>query len=143
MKYSIYLIIGVIGSTLSHMLGGWDLALQTLLIFMAVDYITGLLVAGVFKKSPKTKNGSLSSLIGWKGLCRKGVALLIVLVACRLDLLVGTEFIRDTVIIAYCTNELISIIENAGIMGIPIPKPLIDAIDTLKSKGCNNDELCK
>lgn len=141
MKYSIYTIIGIIGGTLSYMLGGWDLALQTLLIFMGVDYITGLIIAGVFKKSPKSENGSLSSMIGWKGLCRKGVALLIVLVACRLDMLVGTNFIRDAVVIAYCTNEVISIIENAGIMGIPIPKALTDAIDALKQKGGNNDEL--
>ena len=56
-------------------------------------------------------------------------------------MLVGTNFIRDAVIIAYCTNEVISIIENAGIMGIPIPKPLTDAIDALKQKGGNNDEL--
>lgn len=134
MKNVVTGVIGVIGGTISYALGGWDLALQTLLIFMAVDYVTGLIVSGVFKKSPKTKHGGLSSLIGWKGLCRKGMALIIVLVACRLDMLVGTDFIRDAVVIAYCTNEAISIIENAGIMGVPIPKPIMNAIETLKSK---------
>ena len=124
MKYTVSAIAGVVGSIITYALGGWDLALQTLLIFMAVDYITGLIVAGVFKKSPKTKKGGLSSLIGWKGLCRKGMALMIVLIACRLDMLIGTEFIRDAVVIAYCTNEAISIIENAGIMGVPIPKAI-------------------
>ena len=134
MKYTVSAIAGVVGSIITYALGGWDLALQTLLIFMAVDYITGLIVAGVFKKSPKTKKGGLSSLIGWKGLCRKGMALMIVLIACRLDMLIGTEFIRDAVVIAYCTNEAISIIENAGIMGVPIPKAITKAIESLKSK---------
>ena len=134
MKYTVSAIAGVVGSIITYALGGWDLALQTLLIFMAVDYITGLIVAGVFKKSPKTKKGGLSSLIGWKGLCRKGMALMIVLIACRLDMLIGTEFIRDAVVIAYCTNEAISIIENAGIMGVPIPKTITNAIESLKSK---------
>lgn len=134
MKYTFSAVVGIIGGALTALLGGWDLAIQTLLIFMAIDYITGLMIAGIFHKSPKTKSGSLSSLIGWKGLCRKGMVLLIVSVAVRLDMLVGTDFIRDAVVIAYCTNEAISIIENAGIIGIPIPKPILNAIDTLKNK---------
>ena len=139
MKYTFSAVVGIIGGALTALLGGWDLAIQTLLIFMGIDYITGLMIAGIFHKSPKTKNGSLSSLIGWKGLCRKGMVLLIVSVAVRLDMLVGTDFIRDAVVIAYCTNEAISIIENAGIIGIPIPKPILNAIDTLKNKEDNNN----
>ena len=135
MKYTFSAAVGIIGGALTALLGGWDLAIQTLLIFMGIDYITGLMIAGIFHKSPKTKSGSLSSLIGWKGLCRKGMVLLIVSVAVRLDMLVGTDFIRDAVVIAYCTNEAISIIENAGIMGVPIPKPITNAIEALKSKG--------
>lgn len=134
MKYTFSAVVGIIGGALTALLGGWDLAIQTLLIFMGIDYITGLMIAGIFHKSPKTKSGSLSSLIGWKGLCRKGMVLLIVSVAVRLDMLVGTDFIRDAVVIAYCTNEAISIVENAGIIGIPIPKPILNAIDTLKNK---------
>ena len=134
MKYTFSAAVGIIGGVLAALLGGWDLAIQTLLIFMGIDYITGLMIAGIFHKSPKTKSGSLSSLIGWKGLCRKGMVLLIVSVAVRLDMLVGTDFIRDAVVIAYCTNEAISIVENAGIIGIPIPKPILNAIDTLKNK---------
>lgn len=134
MKYTFSAVVGIIGSSIAALLGGWDLAIQTLLIFMGIDYITGLMIAGIFHKSPKTESGSLSSLIGWKGLCRKGMVLLIVSVAVRLDMLVGTDFIRDAVVIAYCTNEAISIVENAGIIGIPIPKPILNAIDTLKNK---------
>ena len=71
MKYTFSAVVGIIGGALTALLGGWDLAIQTLLIFMGIDYITGLMIAGIFHKSPKTKSGSLSSLIGWKGLCRK------------------------------------------------------------------------
>ena len=84
--------------------------------------------------SEKTPNGALESRAGWKGLCRKGVTLLVVLVACRLDLVMGSNFIRDAVIIAFVANETISIIENAGLMGIPIPAAIMRAIEILKNK---------
>lgn len=142
MKNIFSTFIGIIGSTLASLLGGWDMALQTLIIFMTIDYITGLMVAGIFNKSTKTKHGALESVAGWKGLCRKGVALLIVLIACRLDLLTGANLIRDAVVIAYCTNEAISIIENAGLMGVPIPTRLTKAIEALKSKEDDNNENC-
>lgn len=134
MKNGICTIIGVVGSFIASLFGGWDTALVTLMIFMAVDYITGLVVAGVFHRSPKTDNGTLESRAGWKGLCRKGVTLLVVLVACRLDLIMGSSFIRDAAIIAFITNETISIIENAGLMGLPIPAVLVRAIEILKQK---------
>ena len=127
-------LIGVIGGFIASLFGGWDAALVTLIIFMAIDYITGLIVAGVFHNSEKTANGALESRAGWKGLCRKGVTLLVVLVACRLDLVMGSNFIRDAVIIAFVANETISIIENAGLMGIPIPAAIMRAIEILTNK---------
>lgn len=126
--------IGVVGSAIAALFGGWDAALITLMIFMAVDYVTGLLVAGVFHNSEKTPNGALESRAGWKGLCRKGVTLLVVLVACRLDLVTGANFIRDAVVIGFIANETISIVENAGLMGVPIPAVITRAIDVLKHK---------
>jgi toxin secretion/phage lysis holin len=126
--------IGAVGGFISAAFGGWTSAMTTLLIFMAIDYITGVLVAGVFKKSKKTRNGALESRAGFKGLCRKGVMLLIVLVACRLDIELNTTYIRDAVCIAFIANETISIIENAGLMGVPIPKAITKAIELLKSK---------
>lgn len=84
----------------------------------------------------------MESRAGWKGLCRKGVTLLVVLVACRLDLLTGANFIRDAVVIAFIANEAISILENAGLMGVPIPVVITRAIDVLKNKaegGGEND----
>jgi len=134
MKEAICTGIGVVGSAIAALFGGWDAALITLMIFMAVDYVTGLLVAGVFHNSEKTPNGTLESRAGWKGLCRKGVTLLVVLVACRLDLVTGANFIRDAVVIGFIANETISIVENAGLMGIPIPAVIMQAIDVLKHK---------
>ena len=126
MKEWICTAIGVAGSFIASLFGGWDAALATLVIFMAIDYVTGLIVAGVFHNSGKTENGALESRAGWKGLCRKGVSLLVVLVACRLDLITGTNFIRDAVVIAF--------VENAGLMGINIPPAITAAIEVLKKK---------
>ena len=114
--------------------GGWSDALITLIVFMALDYVTGLIVAGIFKRSKKSENGALESRAGFKGLCRKGVALMIVLVAVRLDIIMHTTYIKDAVIIAFVVNESISIIENAGLMGIPIPPVIAKAIDVLRNE---------
>ncbi len=134
MKTTLLAAIGGLGGIITGIFGGWDSALITLIIFMIVDYLTGLLVAGVFHNSGKTHNGALESRAGFKGLCRKGVMLLLVLVACRLDLITGTNFIRDAVVIALIANETISIIENIGLMGVPIPAVLMRAIEVLKEK---------
>lgn len=134
MKLSVCSIVGVIGSAISALLGGWDSSLATLLIFMGIDYFSGLIVAGIFHKSTKTDTGTLESNTGFKGICRKGMILLIVLVAHRLDLAVSTSYIRDAVIIAFIANELISIVENAGLMGVPMPDVIVKAIDILQNK---------
>ena len=135
MEYkTVLIVLGVVGGAISSYLGGWDTALQTLIIFMALDYITGLIVAGVFHKSTKSESGALESRAGFKGLCRKGVALLIVLMGCQLDLMAGTDFIRDACVIAFVTNEALSIIENAGLMGVPVPEVITKGIEILKSK---------
>ena len=133
-KEKICALIGMGGSLIASLFGGWDAALVTLLIFMGIDYVTGLIVAGVFHASGKTATGALESHAGWKGLCKKGMTLLVVLVACRLDLMMGSNFIRDAVVIAFVANETISIIENAGLMGIPIPAAIMRAIEILKNK---------
>lgn len=127
-------VLGIIGGAISTAFGGWNAGMTTLLIFMGIDYLTGLIVAGVFHKSEKTDNGTLESRAGWKGLCRKGVTLLIVLIAARLDVVLNTTFIRDAVVIAYLANETISIIENAGLMGVPIPAMLQKAIEVLQKR---------
>jgi toxin secretion/phage lysis holin len=127
-------VIGLIGGAVADLFGGWTHGLTVLLSFMAVDWLTGLVVAGVFKKSKKTDSGALESRAGFKGLCRKGMMLLIVLVASQLDTLIGGEFVKDGVCIAFAVNEVISITENAGLMGVPIPKKITKAIEILKTK---------
>ena len=134
MKELICTGFGVVGSAIASLFGGWDAGLSTLFIFMCVDYVSGLVVAGVFKKSTKTRNGALESKAGWKGLCRKCMTLVFVLISCRIDLLIGRNCIRDAVVIAFSTNELISIVENAGLMGIKLPAILNNAIDVLQRK---------
>lgn len=130
MKETICTAFGLVGSFLAALFGGWDSALATLLIFMGVDYATGIIVAAT-GKSPK---GKLSSKIGLKGLAKKCVILLLVLVAARLDLTIGTSYIRDGVCIAFLCNELISILENAGLMGVPLPAALKNAVELLQKK---------
>ena len=134
MKEYFLIVCGIIGGTISALFGGWNHLLTTLLVAMGVDFVTGLVVAGVFKKSQKTPNGALESNIGWKGIAKKGVTLLIVLIAHRLDLAIGTTIIRDAVVIAFIVNEVISITENAGLMGVPVPPPIKKAIEVLKEK---------
>ena len=137
MKTTICATIGVIGSVIASAFGGWSASLTTLLIFMLTDYVTGLIVAGVFHKSPKTANGGLESKAGIKGLIRKCTVLVFVLIGYRLDLAFGANYIRDAVCIAFMTNELISIVENAGLMGLPIPSAITNAIEVLKHKDKN------
>lgn len=134
MKNAICTTAGAIGGVIASFFGGWDAGLATLVMFMAIDYVSGLVVAGVFHNSKKTASGALESKAGWKGLCRKGMSLLFVLIAYRLDLAIGSNYIRDAVIIGFIVNETISIVENAGLMGVPLPKVINKAIDILTSK---------
>lgn len=134
MKNGICTGIGVIGGFIASLFGGWNAGLTTLLLFMGIDYASGLIVAGIFHKSPKTESGTLESKAGWKGLCRKCMTLLFVLIGYRLDLAIGVDYIKDAVIIGFIANELISIVENAGLMGIPLPDVITKAIDVLTTK---------
>ena len=126
--------VGIAGAVLTALLGGWDTALQTLVGFMAADYITGVTVAAVFGKSDKTEGGALSSAAGLRGLFRKGGMLMLVYIACQLDLLVGANYIRDAVVIALVTNETVSILENLGLMGVPVPPVVTRTLEVLKNK---------
>ena len=139
MPIKIFILSGVacVGAAIASLLGGWNGAMTTLVILMFIDYVTGIIVAGVFHNSPKCSGGALSSAVGFKGLCRKFVILLIVVVACRVDLLLDTNIIRDATFIGFCANELVSITENAGLMGIPLPRKLVEAIEVLRGDNDN------
>lgn len=138
MKAKILVAIGAIGSFVASLFGGWNTDTVTLLIFMGIDYITGLLVAGVFHKSTKTATGALESKAGFKGICKKCMILLFVIIGHRLDLLLAVNYFRTGVVIAFIANELISIVENAGLMGLKIPAIITNSIDLLKKKGESN-----
>lgn len=133
-KVTILSFIGITGSFLANIFGGWTSDLATLIILMVIDFSMGLLIAAVWKKSGKSQSGALSSWSAWKGLCRKGVSLLFVLIGYRLDLVLGLDYIRAAVIIGFIASELISIVENAGVMGVPLPNIIEKAIDVLKDK---------
>lgn len=134
-------VVGAGGSFISYLLGGIDSLVQTLVIAMMIDYVSGLLVGGVFHNSPKTENGALESKASYKGLVRKFMIFLLVVIANRLDLELGISYCRDAVCFAFIANEILSIIENMGLMGIPIPSVITNGIELLKEKGEQNNEL--
>lgn len=121
-------VVAVSGVITSFLFGGWPLLLNIFLTFVVIDYITGLIASGI--------QGQLNSKVGWKGIARKVVIFLIISVAHMIDVLLETQnnMIRNAVIFFYLANELLSIIENAGRIGIPIPRILLNAVEALKGR---------
>ncbi len=134
MKETLCTVLGVLGSILSAAFGGWDAAMVALLVCISVDYISGSLVALVFHKSTKTESGAYNSAYGLKGLCKKGLMLLFVLVAVQIDAMLGADYVRDAVCIGFSTNEILSIVENLGLAGVPMPQIVTDALEQLHKK---------
>lgn len=132
--YSALAVLAAAGATIAEALGGWDTALRTLIILMAIDYATGILCAVVWRKSPKSETGAFESKASLKGLIRKGAILLVVFIAARLDMLMGTEVARLAVIMFFCANDGFSIIENLGIMGIPMPDIIKNGFELLRKQ---------
>lgn len=128
------------GAMIAQALGGWDMTLKALVAFMAVDYATGLLVAGVFRRSPKTERGALSSRAGFIGLVKKCDILLLVLLAVMLDNAAGTGFIRSGVCLFFTANEGLSILENLGLMGVPYPQFLRDMLEAMRRQSDKGEE---
>lgn len=127
--------VSAAAGAVAQALGGWDGALKTLVVFLAADYVTGLLVAGVWKRSGKSSSGALDSRAGFKGLCRKGAALLVVWIGAMLDASMGTQYVRTAVCLFFVGNEGLSLLENLGLMGVPLPRFLERALEVLREKG--------
>ena len=130
--------IGIVGSIIAQSLGGWDSAVLTLIIFMSIDFATGLACAAFWNKSKKSENGALSSKACWQGIIKKLCTVLLVVCAHYADVLLGCDYIRNAVVIAFCASELISICENAALMGVmpaPVKKIFDKIIDVMKNKG--------
>lgn len=134
MRQTLCTFLGVLGGAAAWAFGGWDAALAALLVCMGVDYLSGSIVALVFHKSQKTPSGAYDSGYGLKGLCKKGLMLLFVLVAVQIDRLLGISYARDAVCIGFCANEIISIVENLGLVGIPMPKAITEALEQLQKE---------
>ena len=134
MKDTVCTVLGILGSAVCWAFGGWDTAMMTLLVCISVDYISGSIVALVFHKSDKTESGAYNSAYGLKGLCKKCLMLLFVLVAVQVDRVLGADYVRDAVCIGFSVNEILSIIENLGLAGIPMPEAIIKALEQLQKK---------
>ena len=142
MREWICTIAGLAGGFIAAIFGGWDSALATLVVFMGIDFVTGLVTA-VMGKSKHSRSGALNSKAGWIGLAKKFCILLMVVVGVRIDILLGTTYIRDTVCISFCLNELLSIVENTSLMGVPFPPAIKKAIDVLQTKVGRMEEEIK
>ena len=134
MKESFCTALGVIGAALAAAFGGWDAAMTALMVCISVDYISGSVLALVFHASRKSETGAYNSAYGLKGLCKKGLMLLFVLVAVQVDRLMGSDYVRDAVCIGFCTNEILSIVENLGLAGVPLPQAVVKALEQLQKK---------
>lgn len=134
MKETLCTVFGLVGSALCWAFGGWDAGLTALVICMSADYISGSLVALVFHNSRKSETGSYNSAYGLKGLCKKCLMLLFVIVAVQADRLLGGDFVRDAVCIGFTANEILSIVENLGLAGVPMPQAVVKALEQLQSK---------
>lgn len=140
LKNGILAVFAAVGSWIANALGGWDAAMVLLVAFMATDYVTGVLVAAVWHRSPKSQSGALDSKAGFKGLCKKGVILLLVWVGCLLDSALGTTYVRMAVILFFIGNEGLSLLENLGLMGVPYPEFLKRTLEALKDHGDHGKE---
>lgn len=138
-KNAVLGFIAAAGSVIANALGGWDAALKVLVAMMVADYLTGVLVALIWHRSNKTDDGTLSSKAGFKGLCKKGMIILIVWIAVLLDNAIGANYVRTAVILFFIGNEGISLLENAGLMGVPYPQFIKKALQALRDKGDNGE----
>ena len=139
MKETVCTSIGLVGSMIISLLGGWDAPMKALIICMIIDYLSGLAVAGIFHKSKKSENGALNSRSGLKGLCMKCMILFIIVAIIQVGKVLNVDWLRNATIIGFISNEFISIVENAGLMGMRLPKPVFKAIDILNDKEKENE----
>jgi toxin secretion/phage lysis holin len=131
---AIQMVLAAVGGWLGYFLGGCDGLLIALVVFVAVDYVTGVMCAVVDKK--------LSSEVGFKGICRKVLIFLLVGIANVLDaeVLKTGSILRTAVIFFYLSNEGISLLENAGHLGLPIPKKMKKVLKQLHDRSEKEDD---
>ncbi len=134
-KYSALFIVGTLGSFFSYLFGGFDSLMIALIVLMSIDFLSGLLLAVVFKKSKKTESGRLSSAAGIKGLSKKIFILFLIAMSQQLDIILTTLFIRDGAIIAFISMEGVSILENSTLAGLKVPTVIKNVLEVLNKDG--------
>lgn len=137
------MIVGIWSAVMGvfvNFVGGVDSVFTALIVFMAVDYITGLAVALVFHASKKTESGGASSKEGYKGIIKKVCMILLVGLAHSLDKVMGYDYLRATTILFFLANEGLSILENLGLMGIKFPKVLQSSLEVLQDKTVEKED---
>ncbi len=138
-KYSALFMVGTLGSFFSYLFGGFDSLMIALIVLLSIDFLSGLLLAVVFKKSKKTESGRLSSAAGIKGLSKKIFILFLIAMSQQLDIILTTSFIRDGAVISFIFMEGLSILENSTLAGLKVPSVIKNALEVL-NKGRKNDE---
>lgn len=135
MKNGVLAALAAVGAFITNALGGWDNIMAMLVALMVLDYLTGVLLAAFWKRSPKSETGALNSMAGFRGLIKKGMILLVVWVAVLLDEAMGIDYVRLMAILFFIGNEGLSLLENLGLMGVPWPKFLRDMLEALREHG--------
>lgn len=140
-KNGFYVVVGTIGAIMAPYIGGFDALLMSLIFCMVADWVSGLIVALVFKNSPKTETGGAQSMAGLKGLIKKVFILVTIAIVVQIDTVLKVSgfdtnnLLRNGAIVGFIANEVLSFIENIGLMGLKLPRAVTEAIDILKKKG--------
>ncbi|MBQ3423654.1 MAG: phage holin family protein [Clostridia bacterium] len=134
-------VLAAVAGAVAGLFGEWNTMLTILVVMMTVDYISGWIVAWC-GKSPKTEGGGLSSKVGFVGLARKGFIMLLVLVATLLDRAIGDGSVfQSSLVLYYIANEGLSVLENAALLGVPFPEKMRRALETLREKEGEGEQI--
>lgn len=140
MKVILMVMVDIAETLLHATFGEWNSAMTTLLIFMTMDYLACMVIKKLYKCDTKAKN--LKCKTGWKGISKKCMLIVFIMAAHRIDLLMTTQYIRNIVVVAFITNELLSLIESAKMMGIRVPQIFMTTIEILREKiGMTMEEI--
>lgn len=135
LKNTVLAILGTLGSFIARALGGWDSAVTLLFVMMGADLAAGVALAAIWKRSPKTERGGLSSGAAFRGAVKKLAAVVLVGIANLMDRALGLDYIRTAAVCFFIGSEGLSLLENLGLMGVPLPGVLRRTLEVLLDKG--------
>ena len=140
-EYWLQLTAGTIGGVVSGLFGGFDAMFWFLAIIMALDYISGVIVAGM-NKSKKSEHGGLDSKIGFRGICKKAIIFLVVILSVVLDGFIGGDkaIFKTMTMVFYIVNEAISVLENAAIAEVGLPPKMLEKLKDVLDQGKEKEE---